>query len=302
MATTTRKRPDASSHKKSLEPPAPTALPQPANGNGNSPSSGAALRQLYFGLLKCRMVEEFAQRRLPATEYDFAIGHEAVIVGTTFGLRPEDTITATKANLAARVAGGTSLQQLMRGGGDGSASCGPGGVVAPASLPSDPFNIGTGVALAHKIEKKGNVVIALCTEESPALDRWLEALKFAGTQKLPILYVIKSAASDPSLTGSQNAHLDDFSFLARDYGFPGIIVDGGDVVAVWRVAQESLHRARNGSGPTLIDCTMESAKDPLAHMEHYMRKRSVWDDEWKKQISRQIRAETEAAAKPTDRP
>ena len=48
--------------------------------------------------------------------------------------------------------------------------------------------------------------------------------------------------------------------MARDYGFPGIIVDGSDVVAVWRVAQESIHRARNGAGPTLIDCRMESAR------------------------------------------
>ena len=62
--------------------------------------------------------------------------------------------------------------------------------------------------------------------------------------------------------------------MARDYGYPGIIVDGQDVVAVWRVAQESIHRARNGAGPTLIDCRMDSKRDPLAHMEHYMRKRN----------------------------
>ncbi len=297
MATTTRKRSNASSHQKSLKPPVPTAPPQPANGNGSSPSNGETLRQLYFGLLKCRMAEEFAQQRLSTTEYDFAVGHEAVVVGTTFGLRAEDTLTASPANFAALVAGGTPLQHLlMKEAGKRSASCAAGGVVASASLPRDPFNVGTGVALAHKIEKKGNVVIALCTEKSPALDLWHEALKFAGTHKLPILYVVKGGASDPASTGPQNAHLEDHSFMARDYGFPGIIVDGGDVVAVWRVAQESLHRARNGAGPTLIDCTMESTRDPLAQMEHYMRKRSVWDEEWKKQISQQIRAEMETAA------
>ena len=253
--------------------------------------------RLYSGLLKCRLLEELVQRQSPPAEHDFAIGHEAVAVATTFGLRAEDTVAASSANLAACVAGGVRLQNLLtQVSRVNSCRYGSGAVVTPASLSSDPLNLGTGVALVHKIEHKGNVVIALCTEESPALDRWQEALKFAGTHKLPILYVIKSGATDPASSGPQNAHLEDYSFMARDYGFPGIIVDGGDVVAVWRVAQESLHRARNGAGATLIDCTMDSARDPLAHMEHYMRKRSVWDNEWKKQISQQIRAEMEAAA------
>ena len=55
--------------------------------------------------------------------------------------------------------------------------------------------------------------------------------------------------------------------------FPEYVADAGDVVAVWRVAQESIYRARNGSGPTLIDCRKLTPQDPLAHMEHYMRKR-----------------------------
>jgi pyruvate dehydrogenase E1 component alpha subunit len=240
------------------------------------------------------MAEEYAQKRLSAAPYDFALGHEAVVTGATLGLQAADTITASGRNLAALVAGGTSLNSLVKQG-DNNNPCSGGlsSVVTPASLPVDPFNLGTGIALAHKLEPKRNVVVALCGEQSPSLNRWHEALKFAGAHKLPILYVIKSAAADPASPGAQNAHLEDFSFMARDYGFPGIIVDGGDVVAVWRVAQESVHRARNGSGPTLIDCRMQSSLDPLAHMEHYMRKRSVWDDAWKKQVTRKIRAEME---------
>ena len=81
----------------------------------------------------------------------------------------------------------------------------------------------------------------------------------------------------------------------RAIGYPGIIVDGQDVVAVWRVAQESIHRARQGSGPTLIDCRTDSKRDPLAYMEHYMRKRNVWDDGWKKDTEQGIQAEIEKA-------
>lgn len=299
MVTTTRKRSDGTSRKKSLnKPPVPAAQPQSANGNGasSSPSDAEVLRQLYYAVLKYRMMAEYAQDLLPAGKYDFAIGHEAVVAGTTFGLRTEDTIAASKRNFAALLAGQIPLQHLLlQQDARNCCSHGLGGVVAPASLPSDPFNIGTGIALAHKIEQKQNVVVALCAEQSPALDRWHDALQVAGTQKLPIAYIIECGAVNASSASPQNAHLEDFSYIARDCGFPGIVVDGGDVVAVWRVAQESLHRARNGSGPTLIDCRMDSSPDPLAHMEHYMRKRNAWDDAWKKQISQQIRAEMQAA-------
>jgi pyruvate dehydrogenase E1 component alpha subunit len=301
MATTNRNRSATSSRKKSLsKQPVTVAALQTANGNSASPapSNREVLRQLYLALLRCRLVEEYAQRRFSAQEYDLAIGHEAVVAGTIFGLRMEDTITALGRNFAALVSRGLPLKFLLEQK-DKASSCSYGfdGVVAPASLPADPFNMGTGIALAHKFEKKQNVVIAICAEESPSLDRWRDALNFAGAHKLPILYVVKGGAANPPSSDPQNTHLEDFSFTARDYGFPGIIVDGGDVVAVWRVAQESLHRARNGAGPTVIDCRMESSHDPLAHMEHYMRKRGVWDDAWKKQITKQFKAEIEAAAK-----
>ena len=142
---------------------------------------------------------------------------------------------------------------------------------------------------------KRRVVVAFCPQERPALETWHEALKFAGVHKLPILYVIQNGVADQQLSSEHAPHLEPFSFMARDYGYPGIIVDGQDVVAVWRVAQESIHRARQGSGPTLIDCRTDSKRDPLAYMEHYMRKRNVWDDGWKKDTEQGIQDEIEKA-------
>ena len=49
----------------------------------------------------------------------------------------------------------------------------------------------------------------------------------------------------------------------------GKIVDGNDVVAIWRVVQESIHRARAGAGPTMIECQigLPGSQEPLAHLE-----------------------------------
>jgi pyruvate dehydrogenase E1 component alpha subunit len=284
MATRVSSASDKSSKKtNAAKPSLKAAAPPTTSSNGSSTSSGETLRKLYAALLRCRLVQECA-RLSHATGYELALGHEAVTAGTTADLGAEDTITASPRNLAALVARGLPLEKLLRESAD---FLGP---ITRSSLPEDPFNLGTGIALAHKLQKKQNVVVAFCEQEIVSLDPWHEALKFAGVHKLPIVYVVKSGAADEQ-PADLPAYLEQFSFMARDYGFPGIVVDGRDVVAVWRVAQESIHRARNGAGPTLIDCRTESARDPLEHMEHYMRKRNVWDEEWKEKIAAGISGE-----------
>lgn len=259
--------------------------------NGASPSTQETLRHLYASLLRCRLIQEQA-RRASSNHYDLAIGHEAVIVGPTAELTAEDTIASPARNLAALAARGAPVAGLLMDLRSGAPASMP---ILPPSMPQDPFNLATGIALAHKLAKQRHVVIAFCPQESPALETWHEALKFAGVHKLPVIYVIKNGVADQRSSCDHAPHLEAFSFMARDYGYPGIIVDGQDVVAVWRVAHESIHRARNGSGPTLIDCRTDAKRDPLAHMEHYMRKRNLWDDGWRKQAEAGIRDEIEKA-------
>lgn len=262
------------------------------SSNGSGPSTQEAMRRLYTSLLRCRIVQEQARRRKNAS-YEIAIGHEAVVAGTTAELTPEDTIAATSTNLAALVVRGLPINALLRKSGE----CTSAHSITHDSLPADPFQAATGVALAHRLANQRHVVVAFCAQERPALETWHDALKFAGVHKLPVLYVIKNGVADQQSKSEHAPHLEAFSFMARDYGYPGIIVDGRDVVAVWRVAHESIHRARNGSGPTLIDCRTESDHDPLAYMEHYMRKRNLWDEGWKKRLEAEIRKEVDKATK-----
>jgi TPP-dependent pyruvate/acetoin dehydrogenase alpha subunit len=66
-------------------------------------------------------------------------------------------------------------------------------------------------------------------------------------------------------------------------------VDKNDAVAVYRVVYEAIDKARRGAGATLIRCVQQtiSAKgrgedervDPIAYMEHYLRKRNLWTDD-----------------------
>jgi len=275
------------------------AAVETANGNGAAPSDHDALRRLFVSALTLRMLAERGPAHGGASttlaEHGFTVGDEAIVAGATVELTPEDTIVAGTGNSAARIAkevlGGVFVSPAAGANGTGAS-------VAPEScLACDPFNLGTGLALAHRLEKKRNVVVVLCAPESAAADRWREAMKFAGIHKLPVIYVLKSYFSvEPGLEGFTPA-LEEVSFMTHDGGFPAIIVDGHDAVGVWRVAYESIHRARNGGGPTLIECDTRFVEsgDPLARMEHYLRKRGFWDDAWRQEVSDQLKAETNAA-------
>jgi TPP-dependent pyruvate/acetoin dehydrogenase alpha subunit len=279
--------------------PVPTTAAEAAlavSSNGSSPSNQDALRNLYAALLKCRLVAEQVQRgsshvgtasNAAAARYEIAIGHEAVVVGATADLGAEDSVAASPTNLAALVARGSALADLF------AASNGRPSSSIPAS--KDPIHLGTGVALTHKLEKKRNVVVAFFDPVGDSLESQHEAIKFAGAHKLPILYVIESAGGMSSTKG--DPYLEPISYMARECGVPGILVDGSDVVAVWRVAQESIHRARSGSGATVIVCKKVDGRDPLAQMETYLKKRSIWDDDWHKQVAAQIKAELQRAGR-----
>ncbi len=259
----------------------------PTDSDAPSPSSTDTLRRLYASLLRCRRIQERLQASTnsAASGYELTIGHEAATVGATAELGAEDTIAACSRNLAALIARGAPLSALL------SQRSSPIGMTcwsAPV-LPRDPFHAGLGIALAHKLEQRRNVVVAFCAQRNPSLDSWRDALKFAAVHKLPIIFVIEGEAEPEKFASAGPSHLEAISFAVPEIEMPGIIVDGSDVVAVWRVAQESVHRARNGSGPTLIDCQTDTARDPLTHMEHYLRKRNAWDDAWRKKMESEMR-------------
>src|ERR1039458_1285016 len=176
MVTKSKKRskaakPDNTSAKKTLTPiPA-----QPANGTGSSPSNLDMLRRMYSAMLKCRMMEERARDGNAAVAYDLTTRHEAVVIGASIDLKPDDTIAASGRNFAARIAMGTSLKYLLKetganNSGESRASiiscrCALPGSISSAAFLAGPFNLATGLALSHKLEKKANAVVAFWDED-----------------------------------------------------------------------------------------------------------------------------------------
>ncbi len=135
-------------------------------------------------------------------------------------------------------------------------------------------------AVADRLKKNARVT-AIFTGNADLLR---EARTLAGAAKLPILFV-EDAAAGTKAAGSR----------ARPKPAPepdspiSIPVDAHDVIALYRVAHESIVRAREGCGPTRIVCTPWPAargktEDPVEHLEHWLQAHGLPAQEWRREI------------------
>ncbi len=306
---------------------------QSAGDHSDEQPDTELMRRLYAYMLKCRMVEErirvlYRQGRF-AGNYFAAVGQEATEVGATLDLLPGDTIAPSHRNFVTHIMKGTPLRLMFAQiygrktspdqGRSAPAHCGyaPLNIITPASTIAAQLNIGTGVALAYKMQRKPNVVVALSGEGSTSLGFWHEAVNFAAVHKLPIVFVVENNGYAESVPVSLQTAVRDISIKARAYGIPGITVDGNDVMTVYSVMREALERARSGGGPTLLECKtyrwyghseIDPAKyrdprelaywksrDPIPAMQRCLEEAGLWSDEWKEELTAQFNREIDDA-------
>jgi pyruvate dehydrogenase E1 component alpha subunit len=110
------------------------------------------------------------------------------------------------------------------------------------------------MALAFRIRGDKRVAVGWFGEGSAARGDAHESMNLAGVRRLPIVYVCDNnqwAYSTPTYLGFAVEHIAD---RAAAYGFEGVVVDGTDVLAVYREARLAIEKARAGGGPTLLEC------------------------------------------------
>jgi len=111
----------------------------------------------------------------------------------------------------------------------------------------------TGIALAAKIRRTGEVVMAAMGEGASNQGDVHEGLNFAAIHRLPVILVVENNGYAISVPSTRELPLGDVASRAAAFGIPGVIVDGTDVAACHRAALEAVRRARAGEGPTLIE-------------------------------------------------
>ena len=296
-----------------------------------SPSDPEVLRTLYAAMLRTRLLEEqvlglLRAGRIPGVAAP-VLGGEATEVGACIGLHPGDTYSSSQPKLATEVVVGTPLEkvlaQLRLAKAPPAAEPSVSLHVLPATATlAGQLDLAAGVAFAYRFFAKPNVVVTLAHDGLAALGFWHEAASLASRHRLPIVFMVENCVQSQCDGASPFYTDEDLRDRAEAYGIPGITVDGNDIVAVWRVTQESIHRARTGAGPTLVECRtwrwhaeadknasnghsaskLRRQNDPLHHMEHYMRKRKLWRQSWSDQLRAEYRSALDAALRSREGP
>lgn len=214
-----------------------------AANQGFSLITNRKLLALYSAMVQCRRIAEQADvhtKARRAAAADSILGHEAAAVGAAIDLLPHDII-------APALWPDTALKAIN-----------PAPSIAPAFSP----------ALRKSAAANGNerVTLFFSSGKPGAQPAWLAAVNQAASQNLPILFVFLNRSETPVIPAVGEAA----SIKRTGHALPVIHVDGNDVVAVYRVASESITHARKGHGPTFIDCRLSIAADPLTTMRNYL--------------------------------
>jgi len=266
-----------------------SAVPSEKNTTGShaSPMYAERLKNLYGAMLKCRALNDLIRAR--AGRHGCCDGGEGIIAGAAIHLKPDDLVAPSSVELLARGVQGASPHTLVAINKRQEKGRATDAVMLEAPLESTAIAMATGMALACKLQNNG--LVTCCIVPAPALAASpCEAVRFAANRKLAIVFVIIARVS------SGPDELVELRSETQD-ALPVIAVDGNDVVAVYRVAEECTRRARQGLGPSLIYCEREPEADPIPFMENYLRQRRLFSEDWKQSLMLSIRRQMTLVAK-----
>ncbi len=209
--------------------------------------------------------EIFRSGRMPGFIHLY-VGEEAVATGVIAHLRRDDYVTSTHRGHGHALAKGISAREVMAellgvaggccGGRGGSMHLyepavgflGTNGVVAPG------VPMAAGAALSAKLRKSGQVAVCFFGDGAVNNGAFHEGINLAAAWELPVVYVCENnmyATEMPFAKATKNVNV---ASRAAAYSMPGVQVDGNDVMAVYEKAGEAIERARQGKGPTLLEC------------------------------------------------
>ncbi|MGA8942851.1 MAG: thiamine pyrophosphate-dependent dehydrogenase E1 component subunit alpha [Thermoactinomyces sp.] len=225
---------------------------------------------MYQKMVEIRKFEDqvhelFMRGKLPGFVHLYA-GEEAVAVGVCAHLSNRDYITSTHRGHGHCIAKECDLNGMMAEiYGKATGLCkGKGGsmhiadlekgVLGANGIVGGGFPLAAGAALTAKLKQTGNVTVCFFGDGANNQGTFHEAMNLAAIWKLPVVFVAENNGYAEATPFSYASSCTDIAQRAAAYNMPGVIVDGKDVVAVYRTAREAVDRARRGEGPILVEC------------------------------------------------
>ncbi len=195
-----------------------------------------------------------------------AAGHEAVAVGTSAALRPDDYVFATYRGHHHAIARGATpeecLAELMSKatglckakGGSMHLTKASAGMLGSYAIVGAHLPLAAGAAWSAKLRGSGQVAVAFFGDGATNIGAFHEALNIAAVWSLPVLFVCENNLyMEYTPIGSVTPVPNPAADRAPAYAIPAEVIDGNDVVVVAAAAARAVERARSGLGPTVIE-------------------------------------------------
>jgi len=226
--------------------------------------------EMYRKMLEIRRFEEkvfelYGQNLVPGTIHLYT-GQEAVAVGVCANLRKDDYITSTHRGHGHCIAKGAQTSKVMaeilgkktgyckgKGGSMHIADFSIGMLGATAVVGAG-IPIAAGAGLSIRLRGTDQVVACFFGEGASNQGTFHEGVNMAAIWALPVVFVCENNLYAMGTHQSRVMMIENVADRAAAYGIPGVVVDGNDVLAVYEATREAVERAREGKGPTLIEC------------------------------------------------
>ncbi len=193
-------------------------------------------------------------------------GHEAISVGAGSALGPDDVVAPMHRDLGCSFVRGLSPRRVFANllGKAGGVTQGRDAnlhglgdldlnLIGFVSHLPQSMGVAVGVAMAFSYRREPRVALTFVGDGGSSTGLFHESLNLAAVQNAPFVCIVENNQYAYSTPLNQQMRIADIADRAAGYGIPGVVVDGNDVEAVYRVTQDAVERARQGGGPTLIE-------------------------------------------------
>jgi pyruvate dehydrogenase E1 component, alpha subunit len=291
------------------------------------------LLDMYTRMIRIRNFEQkaselFAQGKLGGFVHLY-MGEEATAVGVCENLTDNDYITSTHRGHGHVIAKGGEPKYMMaelygketgycKGkGGSMHIADATKGILGANGIVGAGLPIATGAALSIKLRGSKQVSVCFFGDGASNQGTFHESMNMASVWKLPVVYICENNLYGEFTSQKDHQAITDVADRAIAYGFPGVTVDGNDVLAVYEAVSEAIKRAKDGAGPTLIECKTYRfrghfegdpqlyrnkeevedwmKRDPIPRLEKYLLDTNIATEKEIKKIQDSIRQEIDDA-------
>lgn len=248
-------------------------------------------------------------------------GQEASQLGVVAHLRSDDWLVPSFREMAAELWRGRTLESVIIGfnGFNEASAIASGQNDLPMSVPvGSQILHAVGLGWAARYRRTDEVALVFFGDGATSEGDFHEGLNFGAVFQAPVIFVCQNNQWAISTAVSRQTRAKTMAQKAVAYGMPGIRVDGNDILAVYVAAQEAVRRARDGGGPTLIECvtyrlmmhtTADDPKryrseeevetwrkrDPLPRFEKYLLGKGVLSDQERQQVEAEVKQQIQEA-------